>query len=70
VVPWLTNGTDKVLAGLRVQDCVLLEARGFAAQTNDNKVIRMPYVACRSDDGRPSIIAASEPCDRPWSNPP
>jgi hypothetical protein len=36
------------MTGLRVQDCVLLTgARGFAAQTNDNKVIRKAYVACR-----------------------
>ena len=71
VEQWLTNGTDKALTGLRVQDCVLLKgARGFAAQTNTNKVIRKPYVACRSDDGRRWIIAAWEPCDRAWANPP
>ena len=71
VEQWLTNGTDRALTGLRVQDCVLLKgAGGFAAQTNDNKVIRKPYVACRSDDGRRWIIAAWEPCDRPWANPP
>jgi hypothetical protein len=71
VEQWLTNGTDKALTGLLVQDCVLLRgARGFASQTNTNKVIRKPYVACRGDDGRRWIIAAWEPCDRPWANPP
>ena len=71
VEQWLTNGTARALTGLRVQDCVLLKgARGFAAQTNTNKVIRKPYVACRDDDGRRWIIAAWEPCDRPWANPP
>ncbi len=59
VEQWLTNGTDKALTGLRVQDCVLLNgAHGFAAQTNTNKVIRKPYVGCRSQDGRRWIIAA------------
>jgi hypothetical protein len=68
---WLTNGTTRALTDLCVQDCVLLKgARGFAAQTNTNKVIRKPYVACRSDDGRRWIMPAWEPCDRPWAKPP
>jgi hypothetical protein len=71
VEQWLTNGTSKALTGLRVQDCILLKgARGFAAQTNTNKVIREPYVACRDDAGRRWIIAAWEPFDRPGANPP
>jgi hypothetical protein len=65
----LTNGTDKLLTDLKVQDCVRHKgARGSAAQTNTNKLIRKPYVACRSDDGRRWIVAAWEPCDRPWAN--
>jgi hypothetical protein len=71
VEQWLTNGTAAALSGVRVQDCVLLKgAKGFASQTNDNKVIRKPYVACRSNDGRRWVIAAWEPCDRVWANPP
>ncbi len=71
VEQWLTNGTGKELPGLRVQDCVLLKGDpGFASQTNTNKVIRKPYVACRSNDDRRWIIAAWEPCQRPWANPP
>ncbi len=68
---WLTNGTDKELTGLGVQDCVLIKGtRGFASQTHTNKLIRKPYVACRSDDGRRWIIAAWEPSERPWANSP
>jgi hypothetical protein len=71
VEQWLTNGTDRPLTDLRVQNCVLLKgARGFAAQTNDNKVFRRPYVAVHSDDDGRWIIAAWEPCHRPWANPP
>jgi hypothetical protein len=33
-------------------------------------VIRKPYIACRSGVGRPWIIAAWDPCDRTWPNPP
>ena len=61
---------DERMTGLRVQNCVLLKgARGFAAQTNDNKVIRRPYVACRGEDGRRWVIAAWEPCERTLANP-
>lgn len=68
---WLTNGTKETLSDLRVQNCVMLKgAAGFTAQTNDNKVISNPYVACRSDDGRRWVITAWEPCNRPWANPP
>src|SRR5262245_16444810 len=50
---WLTNGTKETLTDLRVQNCVMLKgAKGFEAQTNDNKVFSKPYVACRSTDGK------------------
>jgi hypothetical protein len=66
----LINGIDKALTGLRAQDCdVLRRARGFAAQTSVNKVIRKTCVACQRDDIRRWIIVAWEPCDRPWANP-
>ncbi len=67
---WLTNGTKQKLTDLRVQNCVMLKgAPDFAAQTNENKVIRSPYVACRSSDGTKWVITAWDPADRPWANP-
>ncbi len=66
---WLTNGTDAPLSDLRVQNCVMLKAaRGFAAQTNDNKIFESPYTACRSADGTHWVISAWEPCQRAWGN--
>jgi hypothetical protein len=68
---WLRNGTDRPLTGLRVQNCVLLKgARGFARQTNENKVLSKPFAAARSEDGRRWVIAAWEGCDRVWANAP
>jgi hypothetical protein len=68
---WLTNGTDRELTDLRVQNCVLLKgAPGFEAQTNDNKVFSGPYAACRSADGRRWIVTAWDPLHRAWANPP
>jgi hypothetical protein len=65
----LTNGTSETLSDLRVQNCVMLKGlKGFAAQTNDNKVFAAPYVACRSDDGRRWVITAWEPNNRAWGN--
>jgi len=64
---WLRNGTQEKLTDLRVQNCVMPKmAKGFAAQTNDNKVLTNPYVACRSDDGkrwtsRPNSNASKPP---------
>ncbi|MDA1013718.1 MAG: polysaccharide deacetylase family protein [Planctomycetota bacterium] len=68
---WITNGSQETLTGLRVQNCVMLKAaKGFAQLTNDNKVVRHPYVACRNPTGDRWIINAWEPCVRPWTNPP
>jgi hypothetical protein len=68
---WLRNGTSETLSDLRVQNCVMLKgAAGFNAQTNANKVLSNPYVACRSEDGRRWIITAWEPCHHPWANAP
>jgi len=68
---WIRNGTTEPLTGLRFQNCVMLKAAaGFHAQTGANKVLRSPYAACRSDDGRRWIITAWEPIDAPWQNPP
>lgn len=68
---WLKNGTDQLLSDLRVQNCVMLKgAAGFTIQSNDNKVIRSPYVCCRNESGSRWIITGWEPCHRPWANPP
>jgi hypothetical protein len=68
---WLTNGTQEPLKGLVVQNCVMLKGLpGFDQQTNDNKLLRNPYVACHNADKSRWIITAWEPCHRPWANPP
>jgi hypothetical protein len=67
----LTNGTKEKLSDLRIQNCVMLKgAKDFAAQTNDNKVFRSPFVCVQSDDKRRWIITAWERCHRAWGNPP
>lgn len=66
---WLRNGTKEKLTGLRVQNCVMLKgAPEFAAQYNDYKLFRKPFVACRNGKGDRWIITAWEPCHRPWGN--
>jgi len=66
---WLKNGTNQKLSDLRVQNCVMTKmAAGFEQQTNDNKVLTNPYVACRSSDGKRWIITAWEHCNNPWAN--
>jgi hypothetical protein len=68
---WLSNASGRPLSGLRVQNCVMLgHLTGFAAQTNDNKVFRAPYVACRNASGDRWIITAWEHCGRAWGNAP
>lgn len=68
---WLTNGTPETLRDLRVQNCVMLKgAKGFNQQTNANKILENPYVACKSADGQRWIITAWVPCHRPWANTP
>lgn len=68
---WLRNGTSHNLTALRLQNCVMLKAaRGFHAQTAQNKVLRAPYAACGSEDGRRWIITAWDPLDGVWQNPP
>lgn len=68
---WLVNGSQKPLSDLRVQNCVMLrDAKEFAQQTNDNKIMRDPYVACRNEDGTRWIITAWTPLHRAWANAP
>jgi hypothetical protein len=66
---WLKNGTNEKLTDLRVQICVMTKmAVGFEQQTNDNKVLTNPYVACRDSEGERWIITAMEGCHNPWGN--
>ncbi len=68
---WLKNGTSATLTGMRVQNCVMLaRAPGFSAQTNTNKILRPPFAAARSEDGRRWIITAWAPIQRCWGNEP
>ncbi len=68
---WLTNGTKETLRGLVVQNCVMLKGlAGFDQQTNDNKLLKKPFVACHNPDRARWLITAWEPCHRPWANPP
>lgn len=65
----LKNGTDQPLTKLRVQNCAMLKmAKGFAQQSNDNKLFRAPYAACRSETGNHWMIMAWSPCFKPWGN--
>jgi hypothetical protein len=66
---WLKNGTKEALTKMRVQNCVLLKgAKGFDAQTSDNKLFQPPYAACKSADGKRWIITVWEPQQRCWAN--
>jgi hypothetical protein len=66
---WLRNGTKQKLTGLDVQNCVMLKgAPEFAARTNENKVYRSPYAACRSAKANRWVITAWQPPHRTWGN--
>lgn len=66
---WITNGSDRKLTGMRVQNCVMLKsARDFNQMTKDNKILHPPYATCRNSDGTRWIITAWRPCLRPWGN--
>jgi hypothetical protein len=68
---WLENGSDETFRGLRVQNCVMLAgAPEFAAATPEDRVIREPYIACRSRAGSRWVITAWSGCQRAWANPP
>ena len=59
----LTNGTDRTLTRLRMTPCAILRgAKGFEQQTNDNKVLKKPFAACRSVEGNRWIITTWEGC--------
>ena len=64
---WLTNGTAQPLTRLRAQICVMLaRARGFDAQTNDNKKLTKPTASVRS--GEQWISTTWENTARVWGN--
>jgi len=66
---WLHNGTDTPLRQLRAQVCVLLgRARGFDAQTNENKRLEPPRAICLGLGAR-RIVTEWQPLHRVWANP-
>lgn len=68
---WLKNGSQEKLSDLRVQNCVMLKgASGFAAQTNDNKLFRKPFVCVHDESKKRWVITAWTPCHRAWGNAP
>jgi hypothetical protein len=67
----LRNGTSQPLHENRAQVCVMLRgAEGFTAQTNQNKRIDGPFVACHDGMGQRWVITAWQPLHRAWANPP
>lgn len=65
----LKNGTKDLLNDLRVQNCIMLKnAKGFNALSNDNKVLKKPFGAVKSNTDDRWIIMAWSPCYRPWGN--
>lgn len=66
---WLTNGTDKPLTDLRVQNCVMLKgAKGFTQQDNDNKTFTRGYAIAKSSDAANWMISGCDPVHRAWGN--
>ncbi len=67
----LTNGTKEPLSGLKVQQCLMLKgAKGFEAQTNDNKRFDSPYAVVHDPSRTRWIIQAWSRPQRVWGNPP
>lgn len=65
----LTNGTSQPLSDLRVQMCTMLKgAKGFTAQSNDNKLFLPPLAAVHDETGTRWIITGWEPAHRVWGN--
>lgn len=66
---WLTNGTDRPLTGLRLQNCIMLKDAGqFNQPTMDNRLSVPPYATCRSPGGDRWLITAWEPFHRAGGN--
>ncbi len=67
---WLKNGTQEELKEISSQVCVLLKgAKGFNAQTNDNKTIEGAKVTTTSESTNQFISTEWERA-RVWNNPP
>jgi hypothetical protein len=67
----MKNGTKETLSDLRVQMCAMLKGvKGFDAQTNDNKIFRDEFAACKNAGGDRWIIHAWQPIQRAWGNAP
>ena len=66
---WLRNGSSKKLTGLRVQNCVMLKnAKKFNRQTDENKLLKDGWCACRSEDGKRWSVTGWQPIHRAWAN--
>lgn len=67
---WLENGTPEPLENVTTQVCVLLKgARGFEAQTSDNKSVEGDVISAISDGGDRRISTRWDRA-RIWDNPP
>ena len=68
---WIKNGTADTLTGLRVQNCVMLKGlRGFDSQTDENKRLGDPWVACHNAEQDRWVITGWQRCVNPWANAP
>ena len=66
---WIKNGTDELLTGLRVQNCVMLKpAPDFSQLTTDNRFSWKSYAACRSPRGDRWVVTAWEPFQHAGGN--
>jgi hypothetical protein len=66
---WLTNGSDRELSDLRVQNCIMLKGLpGFETQTNDNKLFDSGYALAFSANRQRWVITAWDPVHRNWGN--
>ena len=67
----LTNGTDQLLTGLRVQVCTMLKGMpGFNAQQPLQSVIDQSVIAVRGEQTDRWIVTSWTPIQRVWQNPP
>jgi len=67
----LVNGTSEPLSGLKVQQCLMLKgAKGFDAQTNDNKRYDSPYAIAHDGSKSRWVVHAWSRPQRVWGNPP
>ena len=66
---WIRNGSEQTLAGLRVQNCVMLRnARGFNQQNTDHHHVHGPFIAAANASQDRWIIVAWDHNDRAWGN--